>query len=250
MLWDAIGISKPGVVACVGAGGKTSLVQTLAEGAMRRDKPVVVTTTTKMFDSQVASFQPVLSEDLAKGLAKVTEAVGKRQVTAWLARRDGEKVFGVCPEWLDTLAAKAPDTYILVEADGASRCLIKAPAAHEPVIPACTAVTVGVLNIGVLGQPLATTNAHRLNLVANIINKQAGNPVEWQDLARLATHRQGIFQYARGARVLLLSGGGSGSHVAAAQIAGYCRLAKTGIDRIVVTTGYGCSMQPIEVYRL
>ena len=250
MLWDAIGIDKPGVVACVGAGGKTSLIQTLAENAVRRDRPMVVTTTTKMFYTQVAGLQPILSEDFVIGLKKVVETVKKRRITAWLTRRDGEKVFGVPPEWIDTLAAMVPGATILVEADGARRSLIKAPAAYEPVNPACTTLTVGVLNLGAIGQPLSTANAHRLDLVSDILKKQPGEAIGWQDLARLAVHQHGIFQHARGTKVLLLSGGEMGSSVAAAQIAGYCKLAGAGVARVVATAGYGCSMQPIAVYRL
>ncbi|CVK21275.1 selenium cofactor biosynthesis protein YqeC [Sporomusa sphaeroides] len=250
MLWDALGITLPGMIACVGAGGKTSLLQSLAKSAGQQGRPVLLTATTKMFYNQVADFQPVVTDDYAAGQEKVVEALKSGKIIAWLSRQNGGKVLGLPPEWLAKLAAEVPAAYILVEADGARCSKIKAPAPHEPVIPAGTAMTVGVLNLSTLGQPLTADNAHRLDLVAAIISKQAGANVEWQDIARLAVHRQGIFQHARGTKVLLLSGGDIAAQVAAAQIAGYCKLAKANIERVVVTAGYGCSMKPLAVYRL
>lgn len=250
MLWKALGVNLPGIIACVGAGGKTSLLQSLAKGARQQSRSVLLTTTTKMFYHQLAEYQPVVSDDYLKGMEAVVEILKAKQITAWLARLSGDKVLGVPPEWLELVAAKIPDAYILVEADGARCSYIKAPAPYEPVIPITTAMTIGVLNLGVLGQPLTDTNTHRLDLVTAIINKQAGDPIDWRDLAYLAVHPQGIFQHARGSRVLLLSGGNTDSLVAAAQIAGYCKLAKAQIARVVMTKGFGSSMEPLRVYPL
>jgi probable selenium-dependent hydroxylase accessory protein YqeC len=45
------------------------------------------------------------------------------------------KVIGCEPDEIDELKALAVADVILVEADGARHCAIKAPAAHEPCIP-------------------------------------------------------------------------------------------------------------------
>ncbi|MDF2569934.1 MAG: putative selenium-dependent hydroxylase accessory protein YqeC [Sporomusa sp.] len=251
MLWDALGMSQPGVVACVGAGGKTSLIQSLAVWAGKRCWPVLVTATTKMFYSQVDGYELVVADEYAIGTELVANALQSGKTTAWFAKRSGEKVLGVPQEWIDNMTAIIPKAYVLVEADGARRSLLKAPAEHEPLIPSCTATTVGILNISAIGQPLSETNTHRLSLVSNIINKQAGETIAWQDIALLAAHEQGIFQYARGTKVLLLSGGGAPSAmIAAEQIAGFSKLVGLGVARVVVTQGYGSVMAPIAVYEL
>lgn len=249
MLAEALGLNQNGVVACVGAGGKTSLVQSLA--ADNVIWPVVVTSTTKMFYEQVAAYPLVVANHYDIGMEAVRLALAKQQQAAWFFRQQDEKVIGLPPEWVDKLAVVLPNVTVLVEADGARRCLVKAPNAQEPVIPVSTMTTVGILNLSILGQTLAPDNVHRLELVSLIINKQPGEQLDWLDIARLAVHTQGIFQYARGRRVLLLSGGGSaGARVAAKQIAGYVNSENTGIDRVVVTEGYGSSMQANEVYKL
>ncbi|SMC35571.1 selenium cofactor biosynthesis protein YqeC [Sporomusa malonica] len=251
MLWDALKISQPSVVACVGAGGKTSLIQSLAAAASVRGWPALVTATTKMFYSQVDGYGLVVADEYSVGITEVANVLQTGKTAAWFAGRDGEKVLGVPLAWIDSMAADIPNACILIEADGARRSLLKAPAAHEPLIPACTTATVGVLNMGAIGQSLAETNTHRLSLVSNIIKKQAGETIEWLDLALLAAHGQGIFQYARGTKVLLLSGAADmAARLAAKQIAGYSKLAGIGIARVVVTQGYGRAMRPIEVYEL
>lgn len=249
MLAEAIGLKQPGVVACVGAGGKTSVVQTLA--AADNNRSVVVTSTTKMFYTQVTQYPLVMAADYATGAAQVVRLLAERQQAAWFVRQAGEKVIGLPPDWIDKLADTLPAAYILVEADGARGCLIKAPAAQEPVIPDTTRTTVGIVNLRVLGQPLSPVNTQRMELVTRRINKEPGELVDWQDIARLAVHPQGIFQYTRGSKVLLLSGSDDkGARQSAAQIAGYVKLANVGIDRVVITTGFGTAMRPCEVYRL
>lgn len=251
LLWDAIGISRPGIIACVGAGGKTSLLQSLAAQAVEGKRSVLLTSTTKMFYHQTAGYAQVISQDYAEGAARMAALLAAGQTAAWFCRRDGEKVIGVPPAWLDSIAVQLPALYILAEADGARRCLIKAPSGREPVIPAGTVMTVGILNMNILEQPLTTDNTHRLNMVVERLGKQAGEPVVWQDLAKLASQPQGIFQYARGTKVLLLTGGdGQAAGQAAAQVAGFIKLVNPGIARVVVTAGFGAAMQPREVYCL
>ena len=251
MLWDALKLNQASVVACVGAGGKTSLIQSLAVQAGGRSWPGLVTATTKMFYSQVEGYELVLSHECFAGITAVVKAFQTGKTAAWFAGRDNEKVLGLPLAWLDSMAAEAPYARILIEADGARQCLLKAPAVHEPLIPACTAATVGVLNMNAIGRPLSETNTHRLKLVSNIINKQAGETIGWQDLALLAAHSQGIFQYAQGTKILLLSGAvATTDRLAARKFADCSELAGAGIARVAVTKGYGCTMRPIEVYEL
>lgn len=249
MLAEALGIKTPGIVACVGAGGKTSVMQSLA--ADNRLWPVVVTSTTKLFYSQVAQYPLVELTDCGDGVDRISRLLRHRQQAAWFSRQQGEKVIGLPLDWIDKLAAALPAAIVLVEADGARGCLIKAPNAGEPVLPVNTMITVGILNLSMLNQPLTQHNAHRLDLISLIINKQAGEQVGWLDIASLAVHPQGIFQHARGRKVLVLSSGATaGADEAAKQIAGYVKAANCGIARVVITSGYGQAMQADEVYVL
>lgn len=247
-LWDAIGLQASSVVACTGAGGKTSAIQSVAVCARLRNLPVLVSTTTKMFYNQVASLNPIFCHNFANGLESITAALAEKQVTAWFTRREVDKVIGLRPEWIDRLQAAGANAVVLLEADGAQGRWVKAPAVHEPVVPACTTITVGILNLQAIGSPLSECVAHRTNELAGLLKKQVGDIISWHDLALLASHEHGIFQYSRGLKVLLLAGASSMHAEIGEQISEYLRSAQARISRCIVTEGYGQNMRPVGVF--
>ena len=250
MLWDALAVRQSGLIAIVGAGGKTSVIQSLARAAIRRNSPVMVTTTTKMYLHQAKDYKVIIRSSYDLGLSEVKEALLKGEIPAWYSQSRENKVLGLPPEWLDKLAEDIPEVHILIEADGAQRKLLKAPGKHEPVIPESTSITVGVLNLSVIGEPLAEVNTHRLEQVTGILGKQPGEAVEWLDLAKLSIHENGIFQYSRGRRVLLLAGGMRKFRSDVNKLGAFIKKGDTQIDRIIVTIGYGRAMQLSEVFEL
>lgn len=249
-LWETIPIDQPGVLACTGAGGKTSLLQTLERHARSYHFPVILTSTTKMFYHQVEQLAPVFSDNYAEGAARIAEKLTVQSSAAWFSCRQGEKCIGLPVQWIDDVAMANPSCQLLVEADGARGCLVKAPALYEPVIPNTTTVTVGVLNLQALGQPLNEIVAHRLELVSSLLHKAPGQLIRPEDMALLALSEQGIFKNSRGRKVLLLTGSGavSGCHVKT--VIQELRHNRAGICRCVVAAGYGENMRPIEVYDL
>ena len=64
-----------------------------------------------------------------------------------------DKVQGVPPALLDRIAAHPAVDAVIVEADGSRRLPFKAPAPHEPVIPASATI---VVPIGRAGRAWAT----------------------------------------------------------------------------------------------
>ena len=251
-LWDAIGLQRPIIVACTGAGGKTSVISTLAVCARSRSVPLLLTATTKMYWSQVQSWHSVLCDDFDQGSAMVAALLRTKQLAAWFTGREEDKVVGLPPEWIDRLAQCAGlfSSYIFVEADGARGLLIKASAVHEPVMPSTAAMTIGVLNLEAVGQPLSVAIAHRLEIVMEILGKQTGEMIEWRDLAKLALHDRGIFQYSLGSQILLLAGGSAEQAEAAGKIAEYLRRHRSVITKCILTEGYGTNMKPLKVIDL
>lgn len=67
---------------------------------------------------------------------------------------DVRKLDGVSPRMLAVLSAALPAALFLVEADGAARKPLKAPAAHEPVLPEPLDCCVAVVGLDSVGQPL------------------------------------------------------------------------------------------------
>ena len=168
------------MVAVVGAGGKTTLVYALAAEARASGLRVLVTTTTHMGTLGEATTGPVLVESESGGaavgrdLARALAAHGRATVLGRRLRAD--KLEGLAPERVDALAGAAD--LVLVEADGARGRSLKAPAAHEPVIPSSTTLVVVVAALDALGAPLDEARVHRVDATALAAGVAAGTLVD------------------------------------------------------------------------
>jgi probable selenium-dependent hydroxylase accessory protein YqeC len=102
-----------------------------------------------------------------------------------------EKRTGLSPSDIDTLAASGRFRWIIVEGDGAARKPLKAPAAHEPVIPGCCTHVIVVAGMDGLGNPLDEAHVHRADLFSKLSGSPLGEAVTPEALARVVNHPQG-----------------------------------------------------------
>ena len=177
------------VVTLVGAGGKTSALFRLADEAVAAGRRAVTTTTTHIFAAQ-AEHAPArlevkpgaidwaaLEAQLARhGHCLVWSPPGVRSAGAGGdSSLTGSKRQGLPPEVVDALAARAGDlgiSLIAIEGDGSRRRPVKAPAPHEPVIPACTTHLVPVAGLDGLGLPLDEPYVHRPERVRALLQEE------------------------------------------------------------------------------
>jgi probable selenium-dependent hydroxylase accessory protein YqeC len=186
-LLGALGVVRGGVVAVVGAGGKTSLAYRLAGEARRAGLRVVVTTTTHMGALAEGVTGPLLVEaegDLVAALRRALETEGRATVLGRRLRAD--KLEGLAPERVDALAREAD--LVVVEADGARGRSLKAPADHEPVLPGSTTLCVVLAALDVLGEPLGEERVHRLPRVLALTGRRSGDLVDEAVLATTLGH--------------------------------------------------------------
>lgn len=250
-LSEALGVPEAGIVTAVGAGGKTSLLLSLANEWRERKEPFLLTTTTKMFFRQVQNLQPVICGDYERGVRYLRKILGRNGYASWFARWRGTKVDGVPARWLEQFFQTHLVPHIFVEGDGARRRLIKAPAPHEPVVPLSNHLTLGVLNLGALGFALAPRHVHRPEILAGLLNKSLGDTIEVKDFALLAGHKRGIFKGASGKKVLVLTGVNRTNAASGEKILKYLPTAnEVGIKRCVLLEGFGMNMQVVEVFEL
>jgi len=172
-------------------------------------RPVVFTTTTKILEPIPRENEYLLLAGEEEALVQVPEFL-TRYPKVFLARRRLEeadltvlgesdrdypmrpnKLEGVPPSLVDRLAQRLGEAVVLVEADGARHCALKAPAAHEPVVPASTTVLVPMADLTVLGKPLAEKHVHRPELVAGLTGAALGQPVTVEMVATVLSHPQG-----------------------------------------------------------
>lgn len=175
------------LVAFVGAGGKTTLMLGLAAQLTAQGRTVVVTTTTKMSFGEV---RPLLPGLLSSAPAAVESALAESGPVLLLVSADGPKVGGPPPGDVDRIFRETSVEYLLVEADGAQRRPLKAPALHEPVIPSAATLVVIVAGAHALGVPIADA-AHRPELVAELTGRHLGDPVTPEVVATVVGHPAG-----------------------------------------------------------
>ena len=184
-LLDALGLNKeegPRVVSLVGAGGKTTVVRRFREECLGAGISHVVTTTTHMQFEKAGDF---LSE---ASLERVMEMVGRFR-TVWLGEPVSEgKMKGFPVDFLEQVYAKG--LWLLVEADGAKRLPVKAPAEHEPVVVPFSTDVLAVYGLDAVGRPIGEA-CFRVDKVMALLGKTAVDRLTAVDIVRLAASAAG-----------------------------------------------------------
>ena len=193
-LSHALSLGSKEVIALSGGGGKTTLMFRLAAELAASGQRVVTTMTTRIFVSQMtqAPLALVLHGEGAL-LAQLPEALAEHGhvLIAGSTMVEQDKVEGVPPEFLDRVAAQPAVDVVIIEADGSRRLPFKAPAQHEPVIPASTTVLVPVVGLDVVGKPLVVGHVHRPEIVATLSGAALSDPVTPEMIAAVLAHPEG-----------------------------------------------------------
>ncbi len=196
-------VTIPGVVALVGAGGKTSLLFALASRAAASNVPTVATTTTRMLVPEERDGLAVVLTDAPD----VPETVGGTvtyQARPPRPEDQADKVRGISPETVDAWKAARPDALILVEADGAAGRFLKAPAAHEPVVPSGADTVVAVIGLGCFNRPFRDDIVFRSDIVTRLTGLRDGDILTPEAVLPLIERADGVFKNApAGARRIL-----------------------------------------------
>ncbi len=192
-----VGADLPSVVSLVGAGGKTSTLFWLAQTLVASGQRVLVTTTTRMFPPEPKyGVTVVIEPDFPQRLAALRGLPGAPGIVALFSHFDATegKLMGCEPDEVDVLKALAIADVILVEADGARHCSLKAPAAHEPCIPRGSNTVIALTGAAPLGCPANPANIHRWPQFAAITGLCVGDRVNHDALGRLLTSPEGMFK--------------------------------------------------------
>ncbi len=171
-----------GITAIVGGGGKTTLMLRLAKELSDAGGHVIVTTTTHIFPPDGMDTLTNARE------ADVRAALQKENVVCLgTPSKQGKLAAPELP--MHRLAALAD--YVLVEADGARRLPLKAPAMHEPVIPEHTDLVIAVAGLDGLGKIMEET-AFRPVLYAALTGHSVHDIVCGEDVATVLSHPNGL----------------------------------------------------------
>ncbi len=193
-LASALGIAG-GVVCMVGAGGKKTAMYELATSFEGR---VALTSTSHMFE-----YDESVVDEVIITKTTVPKSDLKSRVVAYAGDTDTpNRVGGLQSEKIRTIWEEAGYDLLVIKADGARSRLIKAPANHEPLIPDFAELVVPVVSGLVVGQPLTEKIAHRVDLLADVMEMVKGSVVAPVNIARLLSSQNGSLRGTKDIRVV------------------------------------------------
>jgi molybdenum cofactor cytidylyltransferase len=202
----ALGLKRDDVVAIVGGGGKTAAMFRLAGEVAAGGGRVVTTTTTHIFASQLA-LAPAHLLDAEVTRARLQAALDAHRHVLVTGPTDPEtkRAAGLSTLRFHALRLWCPDACLVTEADGSRMRPFKAPAEHEPVIPAETTLVLLVVGADALGRPLDAEHVHRPERVSLLSGARPGATVTPEVVARVLTHPDGGRKHVpAGARLVVL----------------------------------------------
>jgi probable selenium-dependent hydroxylase accessory protein YqeC len=186
----------PAVITLVGSGGKTSLIWLLARrlSQSRSLRKVLVTPAAKMllpsrngcfFDWCYNGAPPAPARGISLS-GTFNEKTGKLES---LPLPELEGIIGGYD-------------VVLIEGDGSKELPLKGWAAHEPVVPSFTGITVGMLPLWPLGKPVSGKIVHRLPLFRALTGAKPGEALSLDHLAALisGSQKNGAHSAARSLR--------------------------------------------------
>ncbi len=253
-LFQSLNLDSAVAIAFVGAGGKTSAIWRVSGELIDRDRRVIIAPTTHILEPALPrnsitylTAQPdpdrlIQLIDLAPRVifAAARDEIVDVETTDDFPPARPIKLRGSDPSVIDRLHSQftGVEATWLIEADGARRHLLKAPADHEPTIPACATVVVIVASLDAIDQPLNEAIVHRWEIFADLSGARREAPITVKMIARVLLHEKGgLKNIPATARVcVLLTQRDTNQVHSSAQSLTDLLLASPRIDRVIVAS--------------
>ena len=190
-LQEALSLGYKGVVSLVGAGGKSSLMYSLARELVSAGKRVLTTTTTKIFmpthdESPVTIVSGIPEKIIEKAEILLGDYSHLTVGSEYLQTHD--KLNGLEPSVIEYVLQSGLFDYIIVEADGAARRSLKACAPHEPVVPLFSNCIVALVGLDVVAKPLTEEWVFRSSIFSCITGLELMQNVTESSIASIMLH--------------------------------------------------------------
>ncbi len=191
-------------IALVGSGGKTTLMFQLAKDYQTR---VILTTSTHMAQNQLQGADHHIEVHDRGDIPDLSENLQGDVLLFTGPPVETNRVGGLDPELLENLL-KLADSWncpLIIEADGARKLPLKAPADHEPPIPDFVDTVITVIGLSGLGKPLNEKWVHRPEYFSRLVDLPLESVINSHHLVHaLISERGGLKNIPSRARKILL----------------------------------------------
>lgn len=190
------------IISIVGAGGKTSLLFALSKKMCDKNK-VLATTTTKIYVPSKNDFSNMVILNEVNNDYESIYKGGKGIYVVGSHINSENKMIGLNKNQLDKLIPYF--NYTFIEADGSKGKSLKGWKYNEPIIYENTTKTIGILDIKAIGTKVNETNIHRIDKFIEITKSYMDKELQIKHLVNLILHKEGLFKYSRGEKILLIN---------------------------------------------
>ncbi len=254
-LLDALQLHTARSIAFVGAGGKTTAIWRISDELLSLNRCAIISPTTHILEPTLTSNsilylahspQPDQLISLLNLAPRLILAAERAEIVDFDIANEfpparSIKLKGLDSHVVATLVANTPTLVgatFLIEADGARRHPLKAPAQHEPPIPENVEVVVIVASLDAIDHPLTESTVHRSEIFAQLSQTKLGDSITPEMIARVILHEQGgLKNIPLNSRIcmLLTQHHADKPHPSANSLANLL-LASSRIDRVVVAS--------------
>lgn len=196
---DVFKIKDKDVVSIVGSGGKTTLMNYLAKEFNKRK--VLVSTTTKIrIPSQ--GFYDFIAFN--KEEADTIKNINNKGIYVLGSKIKDNKLESFDLEYMKSIT----DNFdiVFLEADGSKEKYIKGWNETEPVILDNTTITIGIINLEILGKLVNENNVHRVEQFMDLTGAKLNDVIKKEHLIAVIKGEKGLFKNSKGRRILLING--------------------------------------------
>jgi len=193
---DLLEIAHGSVVAIVGCGGKTSLIELIANS--NKNSKVLITPTTKTF--------PMISDDviLCDTLQCSVEHVPQTGLQCLGQFNEKNGKLEALPEHI--LVDLIPHyDIVLMEADGSRWLPCKGWRDNEPVVHYFSTQTVGVVTMNALGKPVSEKIVHHLPEFLSLTGLKEGDIITEKVIEEMVCLPKGMFKNSVGHQYLIVN---------------------------------------------
>lgn len=218
-----LNLQKKDIVTVVGSNGKTTFCLNLCKELKKEKKIVFLTTTVKILPiNKKYGFVDITIPNIEnEAEEKEREIFSEIEITSFLLNLEKNlnnsnniyvlgiydrkigKITSLSPKILEDISGKCD--YMIIEGDGSKMKPLKGWNKTEPVYTKNTTKSVGILPINIIGDKISDVNIHRMEEFLKISGGQKNKTLTLNHLYNLIVHKNGLFQYALGEKILILN---------------------------------------------
>jgi probable selenium-dependent hydroxylase accessory protein YqeC len=187
-----INICNKEIISIIGAGGKTSTMYRIAWELKKKKKRVLITSTTAIYCPPSYIYDYLFVSNDIEELSEKSNDVLESSITVIGSYSVNNKLKGINKNCINVLYDKFD--YIIVEADGAKRKPIKAPASYEPVIPKLTTKVIGCIGLDCIGSYINDKYVHRADVFSKVVNQRLDSTINYDTIRHLINSKDGLFK--------------------------------------------------------